>query len=134
MASTIALYSASVLDLDTVFYFFAHRDIKLGPTKTAKTPCGLPITSASCPIYIQECANHSGRRSSNIECRVHASALQNIGTMQVLANFVHRIGYTFSAKSPFKSCSNSSTAEEDEPATMMSLTYIRRKIVTDPFL
>ena len=33
-----ALYSASVLDLDTVACFFAHQEIKLGPKKTAKPP------------------------------------------------------------------------------------------------
>jgi hypothetical protein len=36
VASAIALYSASVLDLETVFYFLAHQEIKFGPTKTAK--------------------------------------------------------------------------------------------------
>jgi hypothetical protein len=38
VASVIALYSASVLDLDTVFYFLAHNEIKLGPRNTAKPP------------------------------------------------------------------------------------------------
>ena len=33
-----ALYSASVLDLDTVACFFAHHDIKFGPKNTAKPP------------------------------------------------------------------------------------------------
>ena len=35
VASAIALYSASVLDRDTVFCFFAHQDIKLEPKKIA---------------------------------------------------------------------------------------------------
>jgi hypothetical protein len=38
VASIIALYSASVLDLDTVFYFLAHHEIKLGPRNNAKPP------------------------------------------------------------------------------------------------
>jgi hypothetical protein len=51
IASVIALYSASVLDLDIVFYFFAHQDIKLGPRNTAKSPLDfissvLPVQSA----------------------------------------------------------------------------------------
>ena len=33
-----ALYSASVLDLETVACFLAHQDIRLGPKKTAKPP------------------------------------------------------------------------------------------------
>ena len=33
-----ALYSASVLDLDTVACFFAHQDIRLGPKKIANPP------------------------------------------------------------------------------------------------
>jgi hypothetical protein len=38
VASAMALYFASVLDRDTVFCFFAHQDIKLGPKKTTKPP------------------------------------------------------------------------------------------------
>jgi hypothetical protein len=38
VTSVIALYSASVLDRDIVFCFFAHQDIKFGPKKTAKPP------------------------------------------------------------------------------------------------
>ena len=33
-----ALYSASVLDRETVACFLAHHEIKLGPKKTAKPP------------------------------------------------------------------------------------------------
>ena len=33
-----ALYSASVLDLETVACFFAHHDIKLGPKNIANPP------------------------------------------------------------------------------------------------
>jgi hypothetical protein len=36
--SSIALYSALVLDLDTIFCFLAHHDIKFGPRKTANPP------------------------------------------------------------------------------------------------
>lgn len=36
-----ALYSASVLDRDTVACFFAHQEIKFGPKKTAKPPVDL---------------------------------------------------------------------------------------------
>jgi hypothetical protein len=35
IASAIALYSALVLDHDTIFCFFEHQDIKLGPKKKA---------------------------------------------------------------------------------------------------
>jgi hypothetical protein len=35
------LYSAWVLDLETVAYFFALHDIRLGPKKTAKPPVDL---------------------------------------------------------------------------------------------
>jgi hypothetical protein len=38
VASIIAMYSASVLDRDNVFYFLAHHDIKLGPKKATKPP------------------------------------------------------------------------------------------------
>jgi len=46
------LYSASVLDLDTVAYFLAHQDIRLLPKNTAKPPVerlssGHPAQSAS---------------------------------------------------------------------------------------
>jgi hypothetical protein len=46
------LYSASVLDLDTVAYFLALQEIRLGPKYTAKPPIDLlsstqPAQSAS---------------------------------------------------------------------------------------
>jgi hypothetical protein len=46
------LYSASVLDLDTVAYFLALQEIRLGPKYTAKPPVDLlssthPAQSAS---------------------------------------------------------------------------------------
>jgi hypothetical protein len=52
VASAIALYSASVLDLDTVLYFLALQEIKFEPKNTAKPPVDLlssmlPAQSAS---------------------------------------------------------------------------------------
>jgi hypothetical protein len=56
ISSTVALamdlYSASVLERDTVGYFLAHQEIKLDPKKTAKPPVDLrsseqPAQSAS---------------------------------------------------------------------------------------
>jgi hypothetical protein len=52
VASAKALYSASVLDLDTVCCFFALHEIKFGPKKIAKPPVdflssGQPAQSAS---------------------------------------------------------------------------------------
>jgi hypothetical protein len=38
VASTIALYSTSMLDLDTIFCFLAHHDIKFGPKNIANPP------------------------------------------------------------------------------------------------
>jgi hypothetical protein len=38
VASASALYSASILDLDTVAYFRALQETRLGPNKTAKPP------------------------------------------------------------------------------------------------
>jgi hypothetical protein len=34
----IALYSASVLDQEIVFYFFTHHEMRLGPRNTTKAP------------------------------------------------------------------------------------------------
>jgi hypothetical protein len=52
VASAIALYSASVLDLDTVLYFLALQEIKFEPKNTAKPPVDLlssmlPVQSVS---------------------------------------------------------------------------------------
>ncbi|XBI78592.1 hypothetical protein VPH35_088252 [Triticum aestivum] len=52
VALASALYSASVLDRDTVACFFAHQDIKFGPKNTAKPPVerlssGHPVQSES---------------------------------------------------------------------------------------
>jgi hypothetical protein len=44
IASAIALYSASVLNCDTVFCFFAHLEIRLGPRNTAKPPVDLLLS------------------------------------------------------------------------------------------
>ena len=41
VAFASALYSASVLDLETVACFLAHQDIKFGPKKIAKPPVDL---------------------------------------------------------------------------------------------
>jgi hypothetical protein len=38
VALAAALYSAFVLDLDTVAYFLAQQETKLGPKKTANPP------------------------------------------------------------------------------------------------
>jgi hypothetical protein len=40
VASVIALYSATVLDRDTVFCFLAHHEINLGLRNTAKPLVG----------------------------------------------------------------------------------------------
>lgn len=52
VASAIALYSASVLDLDTVLCFRAFQEIRFDPRNTAKPPVDLlsstfPAQSAS---------------------------------------------------------------------------------------
>jgi hypothetical protein len=52
VVSAIALYSASVIDLDTVLYFLAFQEIKFEPKNTAKPPVDLlssmlPAQSAS---------------------------------------------------------------------------------------
>ena len=41
VALASALYSASVLDRDTVACFLAHQEIRLGPKKTANPPVDL---------------------------------------------------------------------------------------------
>jgi hypothetical protein len=41
VAFATALYSAFVLDLETVACFFAHHEIRFGPKKTAKPPVDL---------------------------------------------------------------------------------------------
>jgi hypothetical protein len=52
VAFATALYSASVLDLETVACFFAHHETRLGPKKIANPPVELlssrqPAQSAS---------------------------------------------------------------------------------------
>jgi hypothetical protein len=52
VTSAMVLYSTSVLDRDTVFYFLAHQDIKLGLKKIAKPLVNFlslkqPVQSAS---------------------------------------------------------------------------------------
>jgi hypothetical protein len=38
VASAMVLYSASVLDRDTAFYFLEHHEIKFGPRNTTNPP------------------------------------------------------------------------------------------------
>jgi hypothetical protein len=38
MISAMALYFASLLERDTVFYFLAHQEMRLGPKNTSKPP------------------------------------------------------------------------------------------------
>jgi hypothetical protein len=47
VASAIALYSTSVLDLDIVLYFLALQEIKFEPKNTAKPPVDLLLSMLS---------------------------------------------------------------------------------------
>jgi hypothetical protein len=55
VASAIALYSASVLDLDTVLCFLALQEIRLDPRNTAKPPIDL----LSLTLHVQSASENA---------------------------------------------------------------------------
>jgi hypothetical protein len=65
VASTIALYSASVLEWDIIFCFLAYQEMRLGPKNTAKPPVDFQSS-----VHPAQSASENALTIVEAECRV----------------------------------------------------------------